>query len=200
MTKRLGLIVLAVTVVLLLGIVLLVVLRSRPAPPPEGRDVSEAPVNEATGGDGAEEPDDGPDIEVSGTELTISEEGEVVWRASFGGNIEFDEDQNVAHATNVLWEFAGEGFEGMTLEAPMMRADWDEGRLRFSDGIAIDGEGGELRFTANSAEYQFDTRKIIGRGDVRFKRGHFYGRAEEVVVDNNRRVVRLKRGSLTRRE
>lgn len=196
MRDRLGMIILAVAAVLLVGIVLLVVLRSRPQPPANG-ELPPTPVNEVAP-DGEQAPEDEPDIEVSGTELTIEEEGEVVWRASFGGEIELNEENNVARATEVTWEFEGEGFEGLTLEAPLMRADWNEGRLYFSEGIAIEGEGGELQFTAETAVYQFDTHKIIGRGDVRFRRGNFYGRAEEVVVDNDRKTVRLKRGSLTR--
>ncbi len=200
MVERRGIILLSIAGVLLAGVVALVVLsgpseEDDPQPPA-------APVNAAEGEHDAGESDDGTDVsgvKVSGTEITIREEGEVVWHARFGGEIELDEDQNVARATEVVWEFEGEGFEDLTLEAPLMRADWNEQRLRFSDGIVIQAEGGELRFSASSAEYQFNTRKVIGRGDVRFQRGNFYGRAEEVVVDNQRRIVRLKRGSLTRR-
>lgn len=195
MRDRLGLIFLGIAALLLVGVVLFVVLRARPANGPE---TAVAPAN-TLDGDGSGEPEDGeehPDIQVSGTELTISEDGEVIWRATFGGEIELDEEHNIASATDVLWEFEGPGFEGLSLKAPRMRADWNEQRLRFSDGIAIEGEGGSLRFSADTAEYQFDTHKVIGRGNVRFQRGNYYGRAEEVVVDNSRRVVRLKRGSL----
>ncbi|MGI5819617.1 MAG: hypothetical protein ACOX9R_16150 [Armatimonadota bacterium] len=201
MRDRLGLIVLGIAGLLLVAVIVLVLLSGGREEPDEGLEPVGPPV------DGIAEDDDEPDgtgdvsdIEVSGTELTIREEGEVVWRASFGGEIELDEQQNVARATDVLWEFEGAGFEGLTLRAPLMRAAWDERRLHFSEGIVIEGEGGRLRFSSNTAEYQFDTKKVIGRGDVRFQRGSFYGRAEEVVVDNQLKVVRLKRGSLTRRQ
>lgn len=199
MTERRGLIVLAIAGLLLVGVVVLVLVTRPTEPAPNDVEPPPPPIN----GVDEDEPDDAvgiSEIEVSGTQLTIREEGEVVWRASFGGEIELDENQNVARATDVVWEFVGPGFDDLTLEAPLMRASWDERRLRFSEGIMITGEGGQLRFSARTAEYQFDTKKVIGRGDVRFQRGNFYGRAEEVVVDNQQRVVRLKRGSLTRRE
>lgn len=201
MTERRGLIVLAIAGLLLVGVVVLVVINGPGGEGPDGVEPPVTPTETAEGPDGDAE-DEGIDVSevrVSGTEITIREEGEIVWRASFRGEIELDEDQNVARATDVLWEFEGEGFEDMTLKAPLMQADWNEQRLRFSEGIVIEAEGGELRFSANTAEYQFNTRKVIGRGDVRFQRGNYYGRAEEVVVDNQRMVVRLKRGSLTRR-
>lgn len=202
MRQRLGLIALVLAGLLLVGVIVLVTITGTPDREPEGPASPDTPANAAGGADNGEA-DDGVDVtgmQVSGTELTIREEGKVIWRASFGGEIELDEDQNVARATDVKWEFEGEGFEGLSLEAPLMRADWDERRLHFSHGIVIEAEGGNLRFSANTAEYQFDTKKVIGRGDVRFQRGSFYGRAEEVVVDNRRKTVRLKRGTLTRRQ
>jgi hypothetical protein len=201
MIERRGLILLVIAGLLLVGTIVLVVVGGGPDEP-AGEVEPPGPVNAVDGGDVAE-PDNGPEIsgiEISGTELTIREEGEIVWRAAFGGEIELDENQNVARASDVVWEFEGEGFEDLSLESPLMRADWNEQRLRFSEGIVIEAEGGDLRFSAQTAEYQFDTKKVIGRGDVRFQRGSFYGRAEEVVVDNQRRLLRLKRGSLTRRQ
>jgi len=202
MTERRGLIVLIIAGLLLVGVIVLVVTNGPSTDGEDGAGPATAPTNTA-GGEAAGGGEEGPDVsgvKVSGTEITIREEGEVVWHASFGGEIELDENQNVARATDVLWEFMGQGFKDLTLKAPLMQADWNEQRLHFSEGVVIEAEGGDLRFSANTAEYQFDTKKIIGRGDVRFQRGNFYGRAEEVVVDNQRRVVKLKRGSLTRRQ
>ena len=198
MRDRLVWIAFGVAGLLLIAVAIVVVLRSRPEPPPN--DV-ETPGNAATdAGTPANTAGGDPDVQLSGVALTIKEEGEVVWRASFGGEIEMDEEQKLASATEVLWEFEGKGFEGLTLEAPLMRAAWDERLLTFSGGIAIEGEDGTLRFSCETAEYQFDTHKIIGRGDVRFQRGNYYGRAQEVVVDNDRKIIRLKRGSLTLRQ
>jgi hypothetical protein len=201
MRDRLGTIVLVAAAVLLLGVALLVILRGQPEPSPEDAEPPPA-VNDLAedGEDGEKQPEEETGIQISGTELTIREEGEVIWRASFGGEIELDKDNRVAQATDVLWEFEGQGFQGLTLTAPQMRAAWDERRLHFSEGVLIESEGEDLRFRADTAVYQFDTQKVIGRGDVRFQRGNFYGHAEEVVVDNRREVVRLKRGSLTRRQ
>ncbi len=194
MRDRLGLIVFGIAGLLLIAVALAVVLRSRPETPSNGVEAAGGPETLANAAG------DGPDVQLSGVALTIKEEGEVVWRASFGGEVEMDEEQKLASATEVLWEFEGKGFKGLTLEAPLMRAAWDEKRLTFSGGIVIEGEDGTLRFSCSTAEYEFDTHKIIGRGDVRFQRGNYYGRAQEVVVDNDRKTVRLKRGSLTLRE
>ncbi len=196
MRDRLATIVLTAAATILIGVIVVVVLRNRPDTPTNAAG-PEPPAN-AVSEDVEQPPGDEPDIQVSGTELTIEEEGEVIWRASFGGEIDLNEQRNVARATDVTWQFEGRGFTGLTLTAPVMRADWNQGRLYFSDGIVVEGDTERLRFSAEKAEYQFDTHKVIGRGNVRFQRGSFSGRAEEVVVDNDRRIVRLKRGSLTR--
>lgn len=194
MRDRLGLIALIIAAILLLAVVALVVSRSRPEPPVTGP----TPANAAPGPDTAENAaGSDQDVRLSDVSLTVKEEGEVVWRAAFGGEVEMYSDRKVASATDVLWEFQGRGFSDLTLKAPLMRAAWDERRLTFSGGVLIESEGGRLRFSCDNAEYQFDTHKVIGRGDVRFQRGNYYGRSQEVVVDNDRKIVRLKRGSLS---
>lgn len=179
---------------LLLAIGLLV-LRGKPTPPEQWEIEKRAP-DITRPADGGQQPT-GP-IAVTGTELTVEEEGQVIWRASFGGQIELDQQGRTARAQQVNWQFEGEGFEGLTVQAPVMTADYDLRQLRFAEGVVISAEEGDLRFSAGEVRYQFDTHKLIATGDVRFRRGSYSGQAEELVVDNNAKVIRLKRGCLRR--
>lgn len=197
MRGRYPIIALIVLGLALVGVVIFIVARGGA---PEPADV-EAPDNVIADDPEAPDASEQTQVRVSGTELTVRDaEGEILWLASFEGEIELDADNRVANATDVEWHFEGEGFDELSLKAPVMRAAWDERRLLFSDGVVIEAEEGNLQFSANSAEYQFDTRKVIGRGDVCFVRGSFAGRVQEVVIDNRAKVIRLKRGELARHQ
>ncbi|MGC9318043.1 MAG: hypothetical protein ACP5KN_08410 [Armatimonadota bacterium] len=194
MGQRPGLIVLIAVGLGLVAVAIFVAIVGRPGQqvpaerPEELEEQAEAEQSEA------------PQAQVSGAEVTVSDaQGEVVWRASFGGEITYNEDNRIARAEDVHWLFEGPGFEGLNVKAPVMMAGWEEKVLRFAEGVTIAAHGGDLSFSAAAAEYQFGTRKLIGRGDVRFQRGSFSGRVEELVIDNRAELIRLKRGELVRR-
>jgi len=197
MKSRLGMALLIAAGVGLLAAIGLLVLRGKPTPP-EQWEIEKRSPDISVPADGGQQPT-GP-ISVSGTELTVEEEGKVIWRASFGGQIELDQEGRTARAEQVNWQFEGEGFAGLTVAAPVMEADYDLRQLEFGEGVVITAEEGNLRFSAGQVRYQFDTHKLIATGDVRFRRGSYSGQAEELVVDNNTKVIRLKRGSLRRTE
>ncbi|MEA3402602.1 MAG: hypothetical protein U9R79_15290 [Armatimonadota bacterium] len=195
MGRRPGLIVLIVVGLGLAAVAIFVGIVGRP-----GQQQVPAERPEELEAQAADEESEAPEAQVSGAEVTVSDaQGEVVWRASFGGEITYDQDSRIARAEDVHWRFEGPGFERLSLKAPVMVAGWEEKVLRFAEGVAIEAHGGDLSFSAGAAEYQFGTRKLIGRGDVRFQRGSFSGRAEELVIDNRAEVIRLKRGELVRR-
>lgn len=188
MRRRPGLIALLLAGAGLLAVVVFIALRGqpgdeqapRPAPTPDEPEEAQGP------------------IQVRGSELTVREDGEVVWRASFGGEITLDREAGTAHAQDVAWRFEGEGFDDLSLRAPLMVADYDAGWLRFSEGVAIEAEGA-MSFSAGEVQYDFDARTLLGIGGVRFARGRFEAEAEQFVIDNRARQIRLKRGELTRR-
>lgn len=179
----------------LLATIGLLVLRGKPTPPEQWEiekrrpDISR-PANEAPAPTGP--------IVVSGTELTVEEDGRVIWRARFGGQIELDQQGRTARAEEVDWRFEAKGFEGLSVQAPIMTTDYNQRELHFAQGVVISADEGDLRFSARQVRYQFDTHKLIATGDVRFRRGSYSGQAEELVIDNNRKLIRLKRGSLRR--
>ncbi|MGD9496330.1 MAG: hypothetical protein AB7Y46_08465 [Armatimonadota bacterium] len=195
MRARLGLVILAVAGLLLIGVVVFVVARGRPTPPEDWERERGVPVVREPG----EEPAEAESaIRVSGTELTVMEKGKVVWRAHFGGQIELDARGRTARAEEVDWRFQGAGFRGLRVYAPLMVADYDMQVLRFSEGIVIEAEERDLRFSAAQVVYEFGTRKLIATGDVRFRRGPYAGQARELVIDNRAKVIRLKSGQLVR--
>lgn len=197
MRSRVGIGLLIAAGVGLLATIGLLMLRGTPAPPEEWELKKQRP-DITRPADDEREPA-GP-ILISGTELTVEEGGKVIWRADFGGEIELDQKGRTARAEQVNWRFEGQGFRGLTVVAPIMTADYDLRELRFAAGVVITAEEGELRFSAGEVRYQFDTHKLIASDDVRFRRGSYLGQAQELVVDNNTKIIRLKRGSLRRTE
>ncbi len=197
MKARQGLAILILAGVGVIATVVFMAMRGKPTPVEDWELNKEVPL---ILGPGEEPAETQAPIEVAGTELTVVEDGEVVWRASFGGQIELDQQGRTGRAEQVDWQFEGKGFEGLAVRAPLMVADYDMKELRFSSGVDIEAEKGDLRFSANDVTYQFGTHKLIATGDVRFQSGAFAGEAEELVIDNRSRTIRLKRGQLTRRQ
>ncbi len=195
MKARVGLMVLVLALAGLIVTVIFIIVYSHPTEMEERAEGEEVPVFVAPG---EESPRPEGPIQVSGTELTVSEEGRIIWRASFGGEIELDQKGRTARAEQVDWRFEGEGFQGLTITAPVMVADYNAGTLRFSGGVVIATEEGDLRFSANEVSYQFDTHKLIASGDVSFRQGAYSGRVRELVVDNRTKTLRLKQGELVR--
>ncbi len=138
-----------------------------------------------------------PRIEVTDTEVTVrDEEGTVIWRASFAGEIELDAQGRTARAERVHWRFEGKGFRELGLKAPLMEADYNRRLLAFSEGVSIQAEGGELVFSADAVQYQFDTHKLIGSGQVLMRSGAFLLTGDRLVIDNNTRKVRVRNATL----
>jgi len=194
MRARLGLAILIVAGVVLVAAVVFVATRGRPTPVEDWELNKEVPLVRQPG---EEEPTSEGPIHVSGTELTVTDEaGEVIWRASFGGQIELDQQGRTARAEQVHWEFEGEGFEDLIVDAPIMTADYDMKLLHFSEGVSIEAEGGELTFSASDVKYQFGTRKLICTGAVRMRRGAYVLTGDRLVIDNNTQKIRVTNGEL----
>ena len=134
-------------------------------------------------------------IEVTGTEVVRRDrEGNVIWRVSAEGTLEFDEEQRAARAEDVNWVLEESGLGKRALTAPLMEADYESKRLLFSEGVAIESEKEDASFSAERIAYEFDTEKLVGSGSVTVKRGKFTGTARELVIDSRARKVRLKGG------
>jgi len=197
MRARLGLAILIVAGVALVVAVIFVATRGRPTAVEDWELNKEVPLIRQPG---EEEPSTQGPIQVSGTELTVADaSGAIIWRAGFGGQIELDQQGRTARAEQVHWEFEGEGFEGLTVDAPIMTADYDMRLLHFSQGVSIEAEQGVWTFSARDVRYQFGTQKLIAVGDVHFQSGSYAAQVQEAVIDNRSKTVRLKRGELVRR-
>lgn len=198
MRARLGLAILIIAGVALVVTVIFVATRGRPTAVEDWELNKEVPLIRQPGE--AEPTPQGP-IQVSGTALTVANEaGEVIWRASFAGQIELDQQGRTARAEQVHWEFEGEGFDGLSVDAPVMTADYDRKLLQFSEGVTIELEQGDFSFSAARVEYQFNTQKLIATGDVQFRGGSYAAHVREAVIDNRAMTLRLKHGELVRRE
>ena len=190
MRGRLPQILLIIASLLLAGVIVFVAVSVRSGPPPE----DPVPIDSAEPWE-EEEPEEAP-VEITDTEITAREDGEVVWRATFAGEIEIDERAGTARAEQVRWHFAGQGFDALSLDAPLMEADYGREVLSFSQGVRIEAEDGRLQFAAGRVEYEFNTRKLIGSGDVWMRSGEFMLTGTRLVIDNATEKIRVSNGTL----
>lgn len=194
MRGRLWVILLALAGLLVVGAVVFVVVSGRPDPLPEDEWPPDAPLDATESEDEIEK----APVEVTDTEITAREDGEVVWRATFEGEIEIDERAGTARAEQVRWYFEGAGFSDLSLSAPLMEADYGRRVLSFSRGVRIEAEKGRLQFAAGSVEYQFDTRKLIGSGNVWMRSGDYRLTGTRLVIDNRTEKIRVRNGTLSK--
>jgi len=172
-----------------LAVVVFVVTRSR------GPEPAESPETAAARAAARAERAERAKIEVSGTEVVRRDaNGQVIWRVAAEGVLEYDEQQRAVRAEDVKWVLEKSGLGDLTLTAPLMEADYDSQRLEFSRGVAIKSDKEDASFSAERIEYQFDTEKLVGEGNVKVRRGGFTGTAREMVIDSRARKVRLKGG------
>ena len=194
MRARLGMTILVAAGVILVAAVVFVATRGRPVAVEDWELNKEVPLIRRPG---EEEPTTEGPIQVSGTELTVADEaGEIIWRARFGGQIELDQQGRTARAEQVHWQFEGEGFAGLIVDAPIMTADYQMRLLHFSQGVSIEAEAGAMTFSARDVKYEFGTRKLICTGDVRMRRGAFVLTGDRLVIDNSTEKIRVTNGEL----
>ncbi len=196
MRSRLPLILLLSAGLLLVGIAVFVFVVGRPEPPPDEVEPPNGPPGIME--PGVDELDDEDPVEITDTEITAREDGEVIWRATFEGEIEIDERGGTARAEKVHWRFEGEGFDDLNLRAPLMEADYAGKMLSFSRGVRIEAENGRLEFEAGSVDYEFDTHKLIGSGDIRMRSGAYVLIGTHLVIDNRTERVRVSNGTLSK--
>ena len=137
-------------------------------------------------------------IEISGGEIVQrDEDGEVLWRAKFGGTIEIDEQGRSLQHTDVVWELERDGVTDISVKAPIMRVDYDARLLFFGEGVDIAADDGAARFVVDDLRYELDTDKLIGEGEVAFRYGGFTLTGSRLVIDHANNKVRVTDGTLS---
>ncbi|HUS81277.1 MAG TPA: hypothetical protein VM283_08425 [Armatimonadota bacterium] len=191
MNKRLGVVALALALVGL-AVVVLWVMR-QPAGP-------ETPANAVEPHPGSRQGEQGPKlqgVEISGGQIIQRDEnGQVQWRAKFGGTISIDEQAQIARHSDVVWELEGGGIEHLKVKAPIMEADLKRRLLTFSQGVDIEAKDGRARFAADQVRYEMGTGKLIGEGQVAFEYGGFTLTGSRLVIDNRNQKVRVSSARL----
>ena len=163
--------------------------------------VARQPRGPVTQGSAVEipEPDEpATPIEISGGEIVQrDEDGEVLWRAKFGGAIEIDEQGRSLQHTDVVWELQRDGVTDLSVKAPTMRADYDARLLVFGEGVDITADDGAARFVVDDLRYELDTDKLIGEGEVSFRYGGFAMTGTRLVIDHANDKVRVTDATLS---
>lgn len=134
-------------------------------------------------------------VQVSGGQIEQKDKsGQVLWRVSAAGELEFDKDRQVAVGKNVKFELTQAGKSPITMDAPAFEANYNKQKLIFSQGVTGQMPDKASRFKVNQMEFDFATRKLLGTGGVQFSQGQYTATAKEIVVDTAQRKVRLRGG------
>lgn len=186
MGRTLGMVALVVAIVGVIAVVVWVVRQPRGPETPDSAVETPVPDEPAT------------PIEISGGEIVQRDaDGEVLWRAKFGGAIEIDEQGRSLQHTDVVWELQRDGVTDLSVKAPTMRADYDAGLLVFGEGVDITADDGAARFVADDLRYELNTDKLIGEGEVAFRYGGFSLTGSRLVIDHANDKVRVTDATLS---
>lgn len=118
--------------------------------------------------------------------------GHVVWRLEAAGSITGSKESGSLQANDITFETAGGKMgKAWTAKAPSASVSYGSKRISFPQGIAAHARDGSLAFTAARAEYQMDTRKIVGEGKVKATFPSGTATADRVTVDTVRGEVRF---------
>lgn len=188
MRLRLGYIIIAVGVALVVAVLVDGLTRppapavpvSRPAPPG-----TSAPATGVLPGD----------MSVEGANVTQrDEQGNPVWSLQAETEMKVDAAKGRAEAENVRWSLQQGTDTEWVVEAPQIVIDYETGRLAFSTGVKVRSADGARQFSVPILRYEPDTKRLIGEGGARFSQGGTVIAGERIVVDTKAKTVRLSGG------
>jgi LPS export ABC transporter protein LptC len=117
--------------------------------------------------------------------------GKVLWRLKIAGSISGSEETGAVQARDITFETAAaQAGKAWTATAPGAYVDYGNRRITFAKGVKVHAQDGSLSFAADRVEYQMDTRKIVGDGDVRMTFLSGKVAAGRIVVDSANGEVR----------
>jgi lipopolysaccharide export system protein LptA len=134
-------------------------------------------------------------VNVEGAEIEQRDPaGELEWKVTAGGQIEFDKDTQVVTGSQVRFEMLQKNRLPVIIEAPVFRADYVGGKATFDQGVRGHYSDGSAHFQVNHLVYDFHTRKLTGTGGAKFVQGKYTATGDKIVLDAKEKKVRLTGG------
>jgi LPS export ABC transporter protein LptC len=158
----------------------------RPGPPQQT-------LNSAQSGSTAKPPTAALPAKATGGEIVQKDAaGQVLWRLKAKGSITGSKESGSLQADDITFETAGgQAGKAWTAKAPSASVSYGSKRIVFPRGVEARAKDGSLSFTADRAQYQMDTRKIVGQGEVKATFPAGTAQADRVTVDTVRGEVRF---------
>ena len=141
-----------------------------------------------------------PPVRATGADIVQRDKaGNLAWRLKVAGSITGSKEAGSIQANDITFE-TGLAKAGKVWTAKAGSADvsYGKSRITFTKSVKAQATDGTLSFTADRVEYQMDTRKIVGDGNVKMTFPLGTATAARVTVDTVRGEVRAHaiRGAL----
>jgi lipopolysaccharide assembly outer membrane protein LptD (OstA) len=118
--------------------------------------------------------------------------GAIVWRLKVAGSITGSEQAGAIQANDITFQTAAvKAGKAWSAKAASAYVSYGTSRITFTKGVKAQATDGSFAFTADHADYQMDTRKIIGEGNVKMTFPAGKATAERITVDTTRGEVRV---------
>ena len=134
-----------------------------------------------------------PPVSAAGGDIVQKDKsGAVVWRLKVAGSITGSEQSGSIQANDITFESAAvKAGKAWTAKAGSAYVSYGKSRITFTKGVKAQATDGTFAFTADHADYQMDTRKIVGEGNVKMTFPSGTATAARVIVDTTGGEVRV---------
>lgn len=140
---------------------------------------------------------DKQELEVKSMILTESKEGQKSWEI-FGETGEYSSDHKIAILYNVIGNFYKDNKVNMSFQSSKGTYNEDTRNIDLYDNTYVVLEN-DITVTADHVTYFSDTKTIIADGHVKInKQGSFIATANELTVNSNFTVFKIKGNTISR--
>ena len=186
MRERLGIVVIAVGVAVVLALTLVGLFRQpagKPSATPEATGTARAAQAESVLQG---------NLSLEGSRLTHRDEkGNQEWALQAGTELQVDTEKKVAQGTQAHW-YLEQGPKGdWEVEAPIVLFHYETGLLEFSSGVKVYSTDRQQRFTVKRLVYEPKSKELRGEGPVELMAGQARVTSERMVIQTGNRTVRL---------
>ncbi len=138
-------------------------------------------------------PSSTPPVSATGGDIVQKDKtGAIVWRLKVAGSITGSEQSGSVEASDIAFQTAAvKGGKAWTAKAGSAYVSYGTSRITLTKGVRAQATDGSMSFTADHADYQMDTRKIVGEGNVKMTFPSGTATAARITVDTTRGEVRV---------
>jgi ethanolamine utilization microcompartment shell protein EutS len=123
------------------------------------------------------------------------EDGDILWKASFGADLSYDKASGRVHGRQVECELIVGPDRTLRVRAGGLETTGTGGVLTFTGGVEAGVSKADTSFRAQQASWDTQTRTLRGAGDVMITRGSFVARGRELSVDTAAQQAEVSGGA-----